>query len=435
MLDIKLIRKDPDTVKNLLARRSPQLVETIDELLAIDEEYRKALQEKQELEAQRNKLSKEVGMYKGKLGKASEEEKTELNAKADKVLAELNEIKNHLSAIAEQEPILAEKQRAILISTPNLPDPQTPEGKNEDENEEILKWGEPRKFDFEPREHDELGEKLGVFDFERGVKLACSRFTLVRDLGAKLERALMNFMLDQASANGYTEISPPVIVNNDSLFGTGQLPKFAEDVFKIEGEELYLIPTAEVPLTNIFRDEILSAEDLPQYFAAFTPCFRSEAGSAGKDTRGIIRQHQFTKVELVKLCKPEDSAEEHEKLTNNAEAILQALNLPYRKVLLCTGDMGFGAQKCYDLEVWFPGQGKYREISSCSNFGDFQARRAQIRFKREAESKAEFVHTINGSGLAIGRTIAAILENYQNEDGSVSIPEALQPYLASPKCI
>lgn len=417
MLDLKLIRKDPDQVKELLSRRDPSLAEKIDQISEIDKEHRSALQEQQELEAKRNQLSKQVGQKKSK------------GENADTEMQELAEIKSKLQAIADKEPELYDKQIAILETIPNMPAQDVPQGADEEDNQEVLKWGKPREFNFTAREHDEIGKELGIFDFERGVKIAKSRFTLVRNQGAKLERAIINFFLDQASERGYQETLPPIMVNSSCLYGTGQLPKFVADIFKVENEDLYLIPTAEVPLTNIYREEILAAEDLPQYLCAYTPNFRSEAGSASKDTRGIIRQHQFNKIELVKLCRPEDSEAEHEKLTNDAEALLQALELPYRKVLLCTGDMGFGAQKCYDLEVWFPGQAKYREISSCSNFGDFQARRAQIRFKRDAKSKAELVHTINGSGLAVGRTLAAILENYQNEDGSVTIPKVLQPYM------
>ncbi|MEY3370443.1 MAG: seryl-tRNA synthetase [Cyanobacteriota bacterium] len=417
MLDIKLIREKPEYVKKMLSMRNITVSGLIDEILALDEAHRRELQHKQELEAKRNFLSKEVGNKKSRQEDASAE------------ISELNTIKADLKAIADLEPELHAKQLALLEVIPNLPDETVPAGSDEHANQEIFRWGEPRKFDFPVLEHDELGLKNKMFDFERGVKLATSRFTLLTGLGAKLERALINFMLDSASQRGYQEIFPPIIVNSDSMYGTGLLPKFKEDLYKLENQELYLIPTAEVPLTNIYRDEILSADDLPCYLCAYTPNFRSEAGSASKDTRGIIRQHQFNKIELVKLTKPEDSQAEHEQLTQDAEAVLQALGLPYRKVLLCSGDMGANASKCYDLEVWFPSQNKYREISSCSNFKDYQARRAKIRFKRETGTKAEFVHTINGSGLAVGRTLAAILENYQNADGSFDIPEVLKPYL------
>lgn len=416
MLDIKLIRKDPDFVKKQLALRNSALIIEIEKVIELDQEHRKELQIKQELEAQKNKLSKEVGMKKGKA------------ENADAEIQELNQIKEKLKAIADLEPAIFEKQKAILESIPNLPAQDIPEGKDENDNQEISKHLEPKEFKFETKDHDALGRELGIFDFERGVKLAKSRFTLLTGIGAKLERALINFMLDQAGEKGFTEIFPPILANAESLYGTGQLPKFEEDLFKIENSNLYLIPTAEVPLTNIYRDEILTDTDLPIHLCAYTPNFRSEAGAASKDTRGVIRQHQFNKIELVTLCKPEESAELHEKLTAHAESLLQALGLPYRKMLLCSGDMGFSAHRCYDLEVWFAGQSKYREISSCSNFSDFQARRAQIRFKRDSKAKTELVHTVNGSGLAVGRTMAAILEYYQNEDGSVTVPEILREY-------
>lgn len=418
MLDIKLIRKEPEKIKELLSRRNLLYAEQIDELFEIDKQYRLALQEKQELEAKRNQFSKTVGMKKSKSEDASAE------------IAALAEIKTKLQEIADKEPELSAKQNFILERLPNIPSESLPIGKDENENQEVLRWGQIREFNFTPQDHDDLGKNLGIFDFERGVKLAKSRFTLLMAWGARLERAIINFMLDKAAANGYTEVFPPIMVNSASLYGTGQLPKFREDLYKIDGEDLFLIPTAEVPLTNIYRDEILDLGQLPISFCAYTPNFRSEAGAASKDTRGIIRQHQFNKIELVKLCKPEDSELEHEKLTRDAESVLQALELPYRKMLLCTGDIGANAHKCYDLEVWFPGQAKYREISSCSNFIDFQARRAQIRFKRDANAKTELLHTINGSGLAVGRTLAAILENYQNEDGSVVVPKVLRPYLS-----
>lgn len=423
MLDIKRIRSNPEEVKAALARRDASLASQIDELIKIDLEYREALQEKEQLQAKRNELSKLVGQKKGK-GEDAEAE-----------IKELNSIKDAMKAIADKEPEISAKQTAILECLPNTPVAEIPDGDSEDDNQEILKWGEPRTFEFEVKWHDEIGKDLDILDFERGVKIAQSKFTLLKGLGARLERALINFMLDQAAANGYTEVFPPIMASSASLYGTSQLPKFAEDVYKIEGEDLYLIPTAEVPVTNIYRDEILDGDKLPISYCAYTPNFRSEAGAASKDTRGIIRQHQFNKVELVKFCKPEDSESEHEKLTKHAESILQALDLPYRKMLLCTGDIGFAAQKCYDLEVWFPSQDKYREISSCSNFGDFQARRAQIRFRADKKSKPELLNTINGSGLAIGRCLAAILENYQNADGSVNIPEVLQPYLGGLKKI
>jgi seryl-tRNA synthetase len=420
MLDIKKIRQNPDLIKELLSLRNPQYTEILNELLEIDKQYREKLIEKESLEAERNTLSKTVGQKKSK------------GEDADSEIKSLNDIKEKLKIINELEPVLAEKQQELLLELPNIPSSDTPYGKDENDNKFIMEWGTKPSFNFKPLEHNELGSASQELDFERGVKISKSRFTVVSGKLAKLERALINFMLDKATENGYQEYSLPVIVNSESLYGTGNLPKFKDDLFKIEGEELYLIPTAEVPLTNLHRDEILKEEQLPLRMTAYTPCFRSEAGSAGKDTRGIIRQHQFNKIELVTLCKEEDAIAEHERLTSNAESILQALELPYRKVQLCAGDLGFSASKCYDLEVWFPSQEKYREISSCSWFSDFQARRTQIRFKRTDESgksKNELVHTINGSGLAVGRTLAAIMENYQTEDGEIIIPEALRPYL------
>lgn len=424
MLDIKKIRQDPEEVKQSLAKRDSSLCDLIDKIIELDKEHREILQELESLQAERNRLSKLVGQKKS----SGEDAETEI--------AELNKIKESIKALGDKEPELFNKQMNILAGIPNMPAKDTPEGESEEQNQEVLQWGEIRNFDFDPKGHDEIGKDLDILDFERGVKIAHSRFTLLKGLGARLERALINFMLDKAADNGYTEVFPPIMVNPESLHGTGQLPKFEEDLYKIANDNLYLIPTAEVPVTNIYRDEILAEDDLNISYCAFTPNFRSEAGAASRDTRGIIRQHQFNKVELVKFCKPEDSEAEHQKLTQDAESILQALKLPYRKVMLCTGDLGFSAQKCYDLEVWFPEQKKYREISSCSNFGDFQARRAKIRFKRKPKDgenpkkiKAELIHTLNGSGLAVGRTMAAILENYQNEDGSVTMPEALLPYM------
>ena len=317
-----------------------------------------------------------------------------------------------------------------MLTIPNMPDASVPVGKDDTENPEVRKWGEPTHFDFEPKAHWDLGEDLGILDSNRAAKVSGGRFYYYLGLGARLERAVYNFMLDQhTQKDGYTEVIPPYIVNRETMTGTGQLPKFHEDMYRLEGMEMYLIPTAEVPLTNYYRDEIIDGAKLPIYLTAFTPCFRAEAGSAGRDTRGLIRQHQFHKVEMVKFTKPEDSFDELEKLTHDAEGILQALGLPYHVVCLCTGDLGFSATKCYDIEVWFPAQNKYREISSCSNCVDFQARRANIRFRRDSKSKPEFVHTLNGSGLAVGRTVAAILENYQQADGSIVVPEVLRPYM------
>lgn len=335
--------------------------------------------------------------------------------------------------IAETDKKLKEVEqglRDIMLTIPNMPDASVPVGKDDTENPEVRKWGEPTHFDFEPKAHWDLGEDLGILDSNRAAKVSGGRFYYYLGLGARLERAVYNFMLDQhTQKDGYTEVIPPYIVNRETMTGTGQLPKFHEDMYRLEGMEMYLIPTAEVPLTNYYRDEIIDGAKLPIYLTAFTPCFRAEAGSAGRDTRGLIRQHQFHKVEMVKFTKPEDSFDELEKLTHDAEGILQALGLPYHVVCLCTGDLGFSATKCYDIEVWFPAQNKYREISSCSNCVDFQARRANIRFRRDSKSKPEFVHTLNGSGLAVGRTVAAILENYQQADGSIVVPEVLRPYM------
>jgi seryl-tRNA synthetase len=338
-------------------------------------------------------------------------------------------VSDTIKGLDEKIKALEEKVSEFLLNVPNIPHESVPVGKNETENIELRKWGEPRQFDFEPLNHWDIGEMLGIIDFERAVKIAGARFSLTKGHGAKLERSLMNFMLDLNTSKGYKEVLPPIIVNRDSMMGTGQLPKFEMELFRIVDPEFYLIPTAEVPVTNIHRNEILNEKDLPIYYTAHTPCFRREAGSYGKDVRGLIRQHQFNKVELVKFVKPEDSFNELELLTGNAEDILQKLGLPYRVVALCTGDIGFSAAKTYDLEVWLPGQQKYREISSCSNFTDYQARRANIRFRREGKKGTEFVHTLNGSGLAIGRTLVAVLENYQQKDGSVVVPEALKTYM------
>jgi seryl-tRNA synthetase len=339
-------------------------------------------------------------------------------------------ISNGISVLEDKKmKIYERKANKVLLNIPNIPHESVPVGKDETDNVEVRKWGEPRQFDFEPLNHWDIGEMLEIIDFERASKIAGSRFSLTKGLGAKLERALMNFMLDLNISKGYQEVFPPIIVNRESMTGTGQLPKFEMELFRIADPEFYLIPTAEVPVTNIHRDEILSEKDLPIYYTAYTPCFRREAGSYGKDVRGLIRQHQFNKVELVKFVKPEDSYDELESLTKDAEDILQKLELPYRVVALCTGDLGFAASKTYDLEVWLPGQQRYREISSCSNFTDFQARRANIRFKREGKKGTEFVHTLNGSCLAIGRTLVAILENYQQKDGSVVVPEVLRFYM------
>lgn len=415
MLDIRMIRENPEKVNELLKRRNPEL--SIDGILEIDTKRRKVQAQADELRAKRKNMSQEIGMLK-KQGQNT-----------DEIQAQVKEMGDEIKALEEQEQQLDAEQKNLLLSTPNIPDETTPIGLSEDDNVEIKRWGEPRKVNFEQKAHWDICVDKDIVDFERGVKLSQSRFSLYRGKGAQLERAIINFFLDtHTSEHGYEEILPPVMVNAAAMTGTGQLPKFAQDMYKCVDEDLYLIPTAEVPVTNIYSNEILSEDDLPKYMTAYTPCFRREAGSAGKDTRGLIRQHQFNKVELVKLCTPETSVDEHEKLTRNAERVLELLELPYRRVALSTGDIGFSARKCYDLEVWLPSYNAYKEISSCSNFGDFQARRANIRYRSKETGKPAFVHTLNGSGLAVGRTFAAILENFQNEDGSVTIPKVLRKY-------
>lgn len=414
MLDIKLIRQDPDTVAAALAKRGG--VFSVDAILAEDATRRSLVHEMEQLRAEQNTASEAIGAAK----KAKQD--------ASEAIAAMKVIKDKIAALDEQVRVVDTTLNDMLLRLPNLPDESLPVGTDESSNREERTWGEVPTFDFEVKDHVALGESLGILDFECAAKLTGARFCLGKGAGARLERALINFMLDSHTENhAYTEVLPPFMVNSDSMRGTGQLPKFAEDSFKITDTDYWLIPTAEVPVTNIHRDEILKDADLPLYYTAYTPCFRSEAGSHGKDTRGMIRQHQFNKVEMVKFVRPEDSWHELEKLTQNAEAILQALKLPYRVMTLCTGDLGFSAAKTYDLEVWLPGQNAFREISSCSNFTDYQARRANIRFKRD--KKPEFVHTINGSGLAVGRTLVAILENYQQADGSVRIPEVLRGYM------
>ena len=415
MLDIKLIRENPEKINELLKRRNPDL--SIDEVIAIDEERRKIQTKADELRAKRKSESQKIGLMK-KNGENT-----------DKIQEEVRVLGDEIKEFEEKQTELDAKQRDILLHIPNIPDETTPIGASDADNVEVYKWGEPRKFDFEFKAHWDLCEEKNLVDFERGVKLSQSRFTLYRGKGSRLERAIINFFLDyHTEQQGYEEILPPFMANSATMTGTGQLPKFAEDMYKCENEDLYLIPTAEVPVTNIYSGEILSEEDLPKYMTAYTPCFRREAGSAGKDTRGLIRVHQFNKVELVKLCTPETSKEEHEKLTEDAEKMLQLLELPYRREALSTGDIGFSANKCWDLEVWMPSYNTYKEISSCSNYGDYQARRANIRYKEKATGKTRFVHTINGSGLAVGRTFAAIVENYQQADGTIIIPEVLRKY-------
>jgi len=419
MLDARFVRENIDVVKDALARRGAAV--DLSEFVAAEQERLHLLRESEDLRNRRNTVSEEIG----RLKRAKEN--------ADHLMGEMKSVADRIREIDEVLKGIEEKQISFLLTIPNIPDASVPVGKDEHDNVEIRKWGEPRSFTFEPLNHWDIAAKHDIIDFDRGAKIAGARFAVMTGAGARLERALMNFMLDHNAASGYTEVFPPLLVNRDSMIGTGQLPKFEADLFKTANPEFYLIPTAEVPVTNLHRDEILSEEDLPLYYTAYTPCFRSEAGSYGKDVRGLIRQHQFNKVELVKFVKPEDSFAELESLTAVAEDILRQLGLPYRTIVLCSGDMGFGSAKTYDIEVWLPGQQKYREISSCSNFVDFQARRANIRFKRAGKKGTEFVHTLNGSGLAIGRTLVAILENGQQEDGSVVIPEKLQPYFGAEK--
>lgn len=415
MLDIKMIRQNVAMVKEKLATRNVDEAK-INEFIALDEKRRAELVKVEELKKLRNDVSGEIAQLKRN------------KENADDKIAQMKKVGEEIKALDEQIAKIDEELTAIATTLPNLPHESTPIGKDEDDNVEVRRHGTVREFDFEAKPHWEIAENLGILDFERGAKVSGSRFVFYKGLGARLERAIYNFMLDEHGKEGYTEVIPPYIVNSHSMFGTGQFPKFKEDVFQLANTDLTLIPTAEVPLTNYYNGEILEEADLPVYFTALSPSFRSEAGSAGRDTRGLIRLHQFNKVEMVKLTKPEESYNELEKMTQNAENILQKLNLPYRVVALSTGDMGFSAAKTYDLEVWIPAQDTYREISSCSNCEDFQARRAMIRY-RDENGKVQYVHTLNGSGLAVGRTVAAILENYQNEDGSVTIPEVLVPYM------
>ena len=418
MLDIKQIREHPQTVLELLNRRGEYDLEPI---LQLDKQMRELEAKKSHLQARSNEIGKLVG------------QKMKANPQDEEIAAlrsEGNEVKVQVGELEPQERELQEQLKTLLLALPNLPSEVTPVGKSEDENIEVRRWGDefiPQNSDILP--HWEIGEKLGIFNFERSAKVAQSRFVTLLGAGAALERALIQFMLERHIGVGYIEAMPPVLINTQSLTAAGQLPKFAEESFKCAEDDLWLSPTAEVPITNLYREEILAAENLPIYHCAYTPCFRREAGSYGRDTRGLIRLHQFNKVELVKFVHPNNSEDEHQKLVQDAEAILQALQLPYRVLELCTGDMGFSAARCYDLEVWLPSAGKYREISSCSNCTDFQARRGQIRFKEAGKKGTQFIHTLNGSGLAVGRTMAAILENYQQPDGTVKIPEVLQTYL------
>ena len=416
MLDIKRIRTDFDGVAAKLATRGVT-AESLENIKKLDAKRREILVTVEELKAERNTVSAEIAQAKRNKENVDDKIAAMQNLSAD--------VKNLDAELLE----IDEKLNAILAVLPNTPHDSVPVGVDEEENVEVRRWGTPREFNFEPKAHWDLGEDLDILDWERGAKVTGARFLFYKNLGARLERALYNFMLDEHITEGYQEIITPYMVNRDSMYGTGQYPKFKEDTFELTDTNYVLIPTAEVPLTNYYRNEILEEKDLPIYFTAMSPSFRSEAGSAGRDTRGLIRLHQFHKVEMVKFATPEQSYDELEKMTANAENILQKLGLPYRVLSLCTGDMGFSAAKTYDLEVWIPAQNAYREISSCSNTEDFQARRAQIRYRDAAEGKVKLLHTLNGSGLAVGRTVAAILENYQNEDGSVTIPEVLRPYM------
>lgn len=419
MLDVKILRSEYSRVEEALKNRGKSL-DLIADFPKLDARRRELLQESESLKNRRNTVSAEVA----KLKKNREN--------ADDLILEMRQVSDQIKAMDEEVRDLEASISELTLAIPNIPHESVPVGASEEENVEIRRWAEPKAFDFEPKAHWELAQNLSILDFEAGAKVTGSRFTFYKGLGARLERALISFMMDlHSDKHGYEEMLPPYIVNRDSLYGTGQLPKFEEDLFKISDTDYYLIPTAEVPVTNYHREEILNSEDLPKYYVAYSSCFRSEAGAAGRDTRGLIRQHQFNKVEMVKIVHPETSFDELEKMTADAERVLQLLNLPYRVMALCTGDMGFGSMKTYDLEVWLPESGVYREISSCSNIGDFQARRANIRFRPEPKSKPEFVHTLNGSGLAVGRTVAAILENYQQADGSVVIPEVLRPYMGN----
>jgi seryl-tRNA synthetase len=424
MLDLNFVRANFELVEEKLRARGKDPAVLLGNFRDLDLERRARITQAESLQAQRNKISQEVA----RLRKAGED----ATALMDQTRALKQETEDLERSAAQSE----EAMRAVLVAIPNLTQDSVPPGKSEADNVEVLRWGQQPEFDFAPKPHWELGETLGILDFERAAKISGARFAVYWGLGARLERALAGFMLDvQTREHGYLEVFPPLLVNSDSLFGTGQLPKFAEDLFKTEGGDRYLIPTAEVPLTNLYRGEVLDDAQLPLSLVAYTPCFRSEAGSYGKDVRGIIRQHQFQKVELVKFTRPDQSNEEHERLTGHAEEILRRLELPYRKMLLCAGDTGAASSKTYDLEVWLPGQGVYREISSCSNCEAYQARRANIRYKPQGKNKTELVHTLNGSGLAIGRTWLAILENYQQADGSVLIPKALQAYMGGEEVI
>lgn len=421
MLDIKLIRTNPMLVKQAMKNRGKDMDLLIDEILNLDEQRRLASSKADELKSEQNKASKEIPNLKKQGVDTSE------------LMEQMKKIADEVKELDLQINTLEEKQQEMMYSFPNVPHETVPIGKDETQNIEIRKIGTPPTFPYEAKPHWELGERLGILDPERAAKVTGARFHFYKGLGARLERAIINFYMDTHSKGGYTEVFPPFIANRTSMTATGQLPKFAEDMFKLQDSEYFLIPTAEVPLTNMHRDEILTDEQLPISYCAYSACFRAEAGSAGRDTRGLVRQHQFNKVELVKFASPQTSFDELEKLTLSAEKVLECLGLAYRVVLLCTGDMGFGSAKTYDIEVWMPSYNRYVEISSCSNMTDFQARRGAIRYKKDAKEKAQLVHTLNGSGVAIGRTVAAILENFQNDDGSITIPQALVPYMGVDK--
>lgn len=419
MLDIKLVRANPDLVRAGMAKRGKNMDEFIDKVIAIDGERREISSKSDEMKAEQNRVSKLIPQMK-KEGKDT----SDIFAEMKELAAKIKECDDKISALEEE-------QKTILLNIPNIPHESVPAGTDDSQNPVVRTWGTPRDFGFAPKAHWDIGADLNILDPETAAKVTGARFHFYRGLGARLERAVINFYLDTHTKNGYTEIFPPFMVNRASMTGTGQLPKFEEDAFKLTNPDYFLIPTAEVPVTNMHRDEILDGAKLPIKYCAYSACFRAEAGSAGRDTRGLIRQHQFNKVELVKFARPENSYEELEKLTNDAERALQLLGLPYRVVCLCGGDLGFSSAKTYDIEVWLPSYNAYKEISSCSNFEDYQARRASIRFKDDVKGKAQLVHTLNGSGLAIGRTVAAILENYQNEDGSVTVPEVLVKYMGT----
>lgn len=420
MLDIKFVRNNPEKVKEALSKRGA--VVGLDNFLRLEEQRRQKLVEAEQLKSKRNTVSEEIGKLKKQ------------GIEAEDMVLEMRQVSQKIKEMDEELRQIDQNLSATILTIPNIPHESVPVGANEADNQEVRRWGDLRKFNFEPKAHWEIGEGLDIIDFERAAKVTGARFVFYKGLGARLERSVINFYLDlHTGQHGYTEIFPPFMVNRDSMTGTGQLPKFEEEAFRIEGVDYFLIPTAEVPVTNLYREEILEGEKLPIYHTAYSACFRAEAGAAGRDTRGLIRQHQFNKVELLKFVAPDNSYDELEKLTQNAEKALQILELPYRTVCLCTGDLGFSSAKTYDIEVWLPSFSMYREISSCSNFEDYQARRANIRFRREPKAKPEYIHTLNGSGLAVGRTVAAILENYQQEDGSVLVPKALQTYMGVEK--